>query len=214
MVIREESFEYGASFGKDFFPAIPEKAGHYGVWDKTELSSLTFDTTVRVIYTPFTSAILSEEKRENKKQIFLAEGSFTEGDILRVERNIDLSGLEYKPGFFTRGYVGESFRIDLTANRSESSILHFLPENERAKIYIKLDGVWEEVEAESFGSYLIFSVDGDVAEIAVIHYDLRILPIAIIAGLLLFGICAGITISIVKKKRKKDPSAAELKAEG
>ena len=192
-------FEYGASFDASVFPDIPKKEGHYGVWDRTELRDIVFDTTVSVIYKAYTTALGSSEERDGR-EIFLVQGEFTDGDSISLAEGANTSKLHTESSFFTRDTLVESWILTIPADGLDMNRVHFLSPDGSCKIFIKLDGTWTQVAAEEFGSYLCFDVSGEQVEIAVVRQTLRILPIAIIGGALI--ICAAIAVILIRKMKK------------
>lgn len=196
-------FEYGASFDFSVFPDIPQKKGYYGVWDKTELNNLIFDTKVNVIYKAYTTTLGSEDSREEGRDIFLVIGQFKEGESISAEKNsVDISGLTLDEGLFYKDSVVESWTLTIPKDGLDKNNIHFLPENENCIIYLKLDGIWTQIETEEFGSYFTFDVSGEEIEIAVIEHALRIIPIAIIGGTLLIALA--VIIIVLRKNKKKN----------
>ena len=202
VVLSTVEFEYGKSFDKTIFPEIPEKDGHYGYWDRTDLTELVFDTTVNVIYKPYVTALGSEEKRDTGREIFIVQGNFTEDCKITVSKGANLAGLTLLDRFFTKDSLAEVWVIEIPSDNLDSNSIHFLPENENCKIFAKLDGEWQEIEAKEFGSYLTFDANGEKIELAIVEHSVKLLPIIIIAFLLLVSIAAGIIIILVKRKKK------------
>ena len=201
-VIHSVEFEYGASFDSSVFPEIPAKDGHYGRWDRTELTNLYFDTTVSVVYKPYTTAIDSDENRESGKEVFFLTGEFTDTDKIVAERGCDTTTLALESNAFTEDRLTESWTLTIPKDNLELNNLHFLPSGENCKIYIKTDGVWQQVEAKEFGSYLTFNISGETVELAVVESSLRI-SIEIIILLALVVIQTVVIVLILLKKNKK-----------
>ena len=80
--------------------------------------------------------------------------------------------------------------------------LHFLPENGNCRIFVKINGAWQQVEAKEFGSYLVFGAESENMEIAVIEYTLKLIPIIIASALALLIISAAVTACVISKKKK------------
>ncbi len=229
--IKTVRFQYGDSFDASVFPAIPAKEGYYASWDTDELKDLHFDTLVLAIYTPYISALASEELRGNERPILLAEGSFVEGDALSLTAKAktprefsELSnGLKetlqkyfscFERGELPASYICreivEQWEIELPSDGASTHTLRYLSPDESAadlKVYCKRDGEWRELPAETIGSYLVFSVEGEHAELAV----LSILPvwwIWLLAAALLLLLLLCILRGILQHKRKKAAAKA------
>ncbi len=205
-VIHSVSFEYGASFDGSVFPEIPEKEGHYGRWDRTELTGLLFDTTVSVVYKPYTTTIDSDENRESGKEIFFAIGKFTDSDKIITERGCDTSSLVLEGNAISEDRLVESWTLTIPKDQLDANNIHFLPADKDCKIYVKTDGVWHKVETKEFGSYLTFDVSGETVELAVVKSELKI-SIEIIVLLSLVVIQAVIIAVILVKRSKKKKTA-------
>ncbi len=201
VVLYSTTFDYGASFDKEIFPEIPEKSGHYGTWDIESLESLTFDTTVSVIYTPYVTTIGSGEKR-GEREIFLLIGEFTESDLLTAVKTESAEGFTLNSGFFFKDKLLECWSLSLPENAGEKSSIHLLPPEEGCRVFARIGGKWTQLEASEFGSYLIFDANGEEIEIAIVSHRINPLPIIILGVILLSGITACIVICVKKKKQK------------
>ena len=203
IVISTMSFKYGELIDDSVFPTIPVKDGYYGRWDTQELGIMLFDRTVNAVYKPYVTTLSSESKRDDGREIFFVIGEFTDESKITVSNTADTKGLVLSDKLFTLDKLVEVWTVDIPTDNLESNRIHFLAENENCRIFIKLDGVWQEVEAKEFGSYLLFTATGDRVEIAVIDHTVKPLPIIIlsIAALALIGTVT--TIIIIKKKKAK-----------
>ncbi|MBQ8302319.1 MAG: methyl-accepting chemotaxis protein [Clostridia bacterium] len=201
VVLYSTTFEYGASFDKEIFPEIPEKAGHYGSWDKNHLENLRFDTTVSVIYTPYVTTLGGSEKR-GEREIFLLIGDFTESDRLTAQRRESANGFTPNSGFFFKDKLLECWSLTLPENAGNGSRIHLLPPEEGCRVFAKLGGKWTEISTSEFGSYLTFDIEGEEIEIAIVSHRINPLPLIIIGVILLSGIAA-LTVIYVKKKKQK-----------
>lgn len=197
---------YGASFDASIFPEIPEKEGHYGYWDITSLTNLVFDTDVSVVYVPYVKALESEEKRESGREIFFVRGEFTKNDAIKVVSGCDTSGLTLEEKFFTKDSLVESWVLTIPKDNLDTNTVHFLPENEHARIFIKVNGVWEEANATEFGSYLTFETNQDTVEIAVLEHEIKMNNLLMVGGiaLLVLAIIVILIVVLVKKAKKKN----------
>ena len=210
VVISTTQFQYGESFDESVFPEIPKKDGHYGLWDRTDLTKLVFDTTVSVIYTPYSTTIVSEEKRDDGRNIFIVEGEFTADCALTVTHTQSIKGLELADKFFTKDTLIEGWVLQIPTDNMDVNTIHFLARNEHCKIFVKLDGVWTEVETKEFGSYLLFDVSGENVELAIVEHTIKLVPVIAISATVLGVIAVVIIILAVKKKAaKKDVDGNE-----
>ncbi len=203
-IIHSVSFEYGESFDETVFPAIPEKEGCYGKWDRTELTDLRFDTTVTAVYKTYLTALSSDEVREGGKNVFFAIGEFTEDDRLIAERGCDTATLTLGGNAFTEDKLSESWTLTLPKDNLDTNNIHFLADNAGCKIFLKIDGVWEQVDTKEFGSYLVFSTGGEKIEIAVVESEIKIsLEIIILIAVVLIQTVILIVVFVRRRKKKQ-----------
>ena len=185
-IIKTMEFSYGDSFGTEVYPELPKKSGYDGKWDITELKNLCFDTVVTAVYTPYLTSIESEELRKNDRPIILVEGNFGTDDVVFLSK-VDLND-SMKEEFATSGELIEYWRFTFSDDGQVRHTIRFLPEkgNENATMFIKSDGIWQRVETEEFGSYLMFETTGTVIELAVVSNGLNVMFwICFIVGIIL-----------------------------
>ncbi len=221
VVLYEEDFDYGASFGQEVYPEIPQKEGYYAVWDKTELKNLHFDTQVTAVYYPYTTAVSAEKETKEEKPVFLVEGDFDSDAVLSAEAMIiqteDFAPLSAGFSKAIGNYLGSTdwYRLLVTPiHRNVEEQWHLvLPEDGAAvhkvhytydngklgnlRIYIRQDEEWKQAECETFGSYLVFEVPGTQADIAVVS----VFPVWWV-WLILAVIGLGLTVLLVLLARK------------
>ncbi len=191
--VLERSFTYGASFSESDIPAPPEKDGYYVHWDKADLSSLHFDTTVSAVYDAYTPALSSAQQREDGRTVFLVEGQYTGGDTMQVSSEAPtpsafniLSGtfgdkLEQYFSCFSHGRLPQTVvdrdvleQWSLTFaddGQSTHTVRYLAPDGktDALRIYVRPNGgAWESVDYDKVGSYLTFPVQGGSAEIAAV----------------------------------------------
>lgn len=178
-VVYAATFEYGDSFEKEDFPAVPAVNGMQGRWEVQELSNLQKDTVVTAVYNQNLTAIASAEVREDGRSVFMAEGQFGEdGGIVAEERKIvfdpteELSFLER----LNETEVIEQWSIEIPDDGLLIHTLRYLPpenDTDSVDIYIKQNGEWKLADRNPVGSYLLFHIAGTEAEIAVVTmYDI------------------------------------------
>lgn len=197
-------FEYGSSFDSSVYPPIPEKDGYYGRWDKDTLENLRFDTTVKVIYNPYVTAVGSEEKRESGREIFFVQGEFLDNDGISLKAECDTHGLELIEALFTKDSLTERWTLFIPKDNLESNKIHFLPQSENCRIFLKIDGIWQEAKTEKFGSYITFEAEDEEIEIAVVEHTVKLLPTIVTASAALVVLAVIIVTIIVLKKKTKN----------
>ena len=127
-----------------------------------------------------------------------------EGQGLTVQNGCDTSGLVLTEKFFTNDSLVEGWILTIPTDNLQVNNIHFLPTNEHARIFIKINGAWQQVEAMEFGSYLSFDTEGEVIEIAIVEHSLKLMPVIIAVGCALIVLIAvTVVFVIIKKKAKK-----------
>lgn len=202
-LLHSVDFEYGSSFDQSIFPEIPKKDGYYGYWDVSELNHLVFDTTVSVVYKPYTTAIGSEELREDGREIFFVQGEFVDSDKITVSEGCDTSTLVLTEGFFTVDKLIESWTLVIPKNNLDVNNIHFLPSGDNCRVFVKIDGVWNEVEANEFGSYLTFDVSGEIIEIAIVEHTVKLIPVIALCGGGVIIIASVIIVCVIVRRRAR-----------
>lgn len=176
-VVHSTTFKYGDSFDEDIFPNVPMMYGTQGQWDTAELKNLQKDTVVTAVYSQYQAALASEELREDGRPIFLAEGQFDgEGRILIKEEEKDFDPAEMlslidKLNAFE---VIEQWSLEVPEDGLLIHTLRYLAPKTDADaldIYAKQDGDWQLIERDFVGSYLLFTIAGTDAQIAVVATD-------------------------------------------
>ena len=186
-LVKSLSVSYGESLSPEDIPNVPEKDGHYGVWELAEEAPICFDMEIPAVYTPWLSAAAS------KDGALLAEGLFPPETVLEVQSSSDAA---------PAGEVLAQYAISLSADPQEVSALRIkLPEDvRRAKLWIKTaDRAWQEAEATLEGSYLRAAWDGTDVDICLTKAG----PGAAVMGLALggAGLAAAVILLLLRKKR-------------
>lgn len=216
------TFQYGASFDESDFPELPQKEGDYARWDKTELKELHLDTTVTAVYTPYTPGLASNMTREDGRAIFLLEGDYDD------QAELEVTPEALTPSAFVTNTLGDYFScfregklppmtinrevveqwsVQVSPSQGDTHALRYLaPEgaSSRLRIYTQRDGRWVKTAYESVGSYLIFTVQGSDARIAVVSafpvWWIWLLALLAVAGLI-------VLIVILVHRSKKNAKA-------
>lgn len=205
-VLKTVHFDYGASFGGDVYPELPKKEGCFALWDLTELNGLRFDTVVTAVYAPYITALASEERREDGRPVFYAEGKFQSGDRLQAQRlteaSADLQTIAGNP-FLNRG-LAELWRVRFPEDGQDVHMVRYLRPDGKTQIYVKQNGTWERAAGEEIGRYLAFTVNGTEMEIAAFSLSL----VWWVWLLLLLPVLLPLACGIRKRKRKKQREKA------
>ncbi len=200
-VIFSTSISYGGDVDSSLIPEIPVKEGYYSYWDKTDLTDLVFDTEVNAVYKPYITTVESEEKRDDRP-IFFVQGEFTEGNGITLESGCDTLGLVLSDKLFTNDKLVEGWILTIPQDALDENNVHFLPKNDNTRIFLKINGAWQQVDAKEFGSYLSFDVTGDKVEIAVVEHTIKLVPVIIAVSIALVILASVIVVIVVLKKAK------------
>ena len=197
--LKEEPFDYGASFPESAYPDAPEKDGCYVRWDRESLSELHFDTTVTAVYEPYVTTLSSDP--QDAHPALLVEGRFRLGE--RMEAQQSTSPV---PG---SGSLVETWTLTLPEDGEASHTVRWrLPDTgETYTVYLKEDGAWRKTESETIGSYLRFDLPAG-AQFAVAPAASRPWQLWALAG----AGCAGIAVVLLLFLRKriiKGPKGSE-----
>lgn len=195
-VLREQEFDYGASFTEASYPEIPSKDGCYGLWDTNGLTELHFDTVVTAVYEPYVTTLASDTRRGGHAAV-LAEGLFRDGDRLRGEERTDLSAAPDN--------AVAVWAVQLPDDGQTSHTIRWLlpagSEGAYEVCILREDG-WEKVDSQQIGSYLCFEMtgDGQFAVVPARHAPWWIwaLAAAVSAG------AAGDILLLARKHRKRE----------
>lgn len=220
-VLKTVLADFGESFEETVFPNIPAKEGHYAAWEQTTLTNIRFDTVVSAVYTPYITALPSDVTRTNGRPIFIAEGDFTASDVLNTQGQPNSPAAfdvipdtwqdtileSFAEGKIYREVV-ELWTLTLPEDGAGSHTVRYLSPEEDAEnlaVFVKENGLWHEIESESIGSYLAFTVNGTEAEIAVLStmnvWWVGLIPLALVFLLMLL-------IAVIAKHIRRKPQAA------
>lgn len=83
--LKEQTFDYGASFPESAYPDAPEKDGCYVHWDRESLHELHFDTTVTAVYEPYVTTLSSDP--QDAHPALLVEGKFRLGERMEAQQS-------------------------------------------------------------------------------------------------------------------------------
>ncbi len=197
--LKEQTFDYGASFPESVYPDAPEKDDYYVRWDRESLNELHFDTTVTAVYEPYVTTLSSAP--QDAHPALLVEGKFRLGE--RMEAQQSTSPV---PG---SGSLVETWTLTLPEDGEASHTVHWrLPDTEETyTVYLKEDGTWRKTESETIGSYLRFDLPAG-AQFAVASAASRPWQLWAPAG----AGCAGIAVVLLlflRKRKTKGPKESE-----
>lgn len=215
-MLKSVLFDYGASFGSDIYPEVPEKEGHYFAWDRTELRELHFDTDVKASYIPYHWSLASAQRREDGRTAIFVEGKFENDAVADIIEKKDLTGAEQlgtAGNVLEKREVLEVWKAAVPEDGNEVRNIRYLPNEEcltkgistagklkRLELYQNTGSGWKKLDASEIGSYAAAKMSGSSAEIAVVLVTVR-WWIGLIAAVL-FAAAGGFLV-FRKRKGKK-----------
>ncbi len=234
--VKEIPFAYGASFDRSVFPQVEKRDGAYAVWDRSDLTNLTFDTVVTADFRMDETVLRSDLTRDDGRAAAYVDGQFQAGDVLALtqleigEGEIDsfrgdwrqtvreqLHSIfrEGEPDYSVCVRVAEKLQLRFPDDGQPNHTVRYLtpdgkPENHR--IYLNTENGWQRLHPDSFGSYYLMEVPGTAVTLALVDTIQSWWIVAYIAGaLLLAAVLVFLTVKIGKllrrrKKREKQPS--------
>ena len=206
--VKEVYFTYGGEISEAEIPEVPQKAGCSGSWQEFERSGLCFSRFVEAEYSPFVTAVETEELREGKNlPLALACGDFGSECSLKLEKwQLPVEG------------AAECWTVELSGGSpGEELQLRFLvPEGyevSETKIYrINEDCSLEKLETEEKGSYISFDASGESFSFAVFCSHTDYTPLYVCGGVAVLLAAALLLAEGKKKTEKKGEEACETEA--
>ena len=146
-VLETVSYAYGQALSAREVPAVPEKAGYFGVWEEVGENVITIDHVVEAVYTPYTTTLASAAMRDSVHPVFLVEGVFTGEAALREAQ-------------VSREDSKEQWTVTLAGTDADTFRVRFTPPGEWTDVSLFLlteDGK-EPIQWEREGSCCVFMV--------------------------------------------------------
>ncbi len=191
-IVKTIPFSYGDSFGEDVFPDVQPKNGMYPSWDKTDLTNLTFDTTVTATYRMNKTVLDASLPREDGRMAVYVDGLFKQDDAMSIEQlpiNKDdedafhtdwlvtmqeqiQSMIDGHPDYTVCTSVVEKLLVTIPNDGELQHQIRYLPPKgyeTNCRLFLLDDNGWQRLETESFGSYLVFPFSGTQAQIALVQ---------------------------------------------
>ena len=182
-IVGTVDFKYGESVSEDQLPAVPKKDGYFSRWEEHNYEHMTYGGVINAEFFKNVTTISSEMTRENGFPVMLAEGTFTDKDILTAE-NVS----------------GDDWNVSIPDDGTESHLIRFLPLNGASGTKVFVDG--QKVDTEEDGKYLTFTVTSCDFTITTEEHSYNI---PLIAGASAGGaavIIAAVAAAVHKKKKK------------
>lgn len=155
------TIDYGNRIEVSDIPSVPKKSGYRGSWegyDELISSEIVFDTTFTTVYTPLATTLQSRLLRKSNAPVLLASGEFTSENTIKLS---DIGG----PKLLSDQSLIEAMSYTLPPCNSTITLRYLPPEDyELNTINIMVltnENLWENIDANIDGSYIVFSVPSD-----------------------------------------------------
>ena len=192
-VVETIDFAYGDAL--TWLPEIPAKEGYSAKWPDIDYDHLTFSRTLEAEYTAYTTALtaLGDPPR------IVAEGTFSSGSTMAVSTDeetwTDAHGTSHMGTVYTVTVTDpvlpvDTFQIQYKLTDGCSS----------GTVWIRTAEGWEQQDAETDGTYLVFQADGDHVAFTVQERSAdRVLWLLAAAA----GVAAGVVVLVLLRKKRR-----------
>ena len=149
------SLEAGTVIAPEDIPQIKGKAGHLMHWEGFDASrQYQYDTSFHAEYTSLAATLESRQRDEKGLPILLAEGSF------HPESSLDIRSLDYIPALADNQKLIETVGYE-SSDGGRAHTLRYRTEMDAEKLSVLVlreDGLWQRVEHELVGSYIVVNM--------------------------------------------------------
>jgi len=162
-VIKTVNVNYGISLDVSNIPEAPARDGYYVKWSQEDFSCVTCDEVIEAIYTPYVTALASEQKRDDTQSVLLVMGHFTEESALTL--------IPLEAGQTGLKNAAEQWQFSVTDDGLSAHEVRYLAPGGNTKsvsIYMNQEGKWVKLSTVTSGKYLTFTIQGDEATIAIV----------------------------------------------
>lgn len=200
-VVSVQNLKYGESTDRIKYPDPPKKKGSYGVWEKTELETVTGDIEINCEYHPNITILSSAEKNENGKlALGLAEGEFDEKAQLHITESA-----ENPP----QKAIGDRIVYDVSLENTELSDsdnvkIRLLNEDKsHVNAWILRDGSWEKVAVTKRGRYVLMEMKGTQNTVCMQFTKSNSVIVWVISGIVILLLTGALTVILIRRKKSK-----------
>lgn len=199
-IIETQDVKYGEDTKRIKYPKVPEKDGHFGVWQRTESETVTENIEIICEYQPYITVLSSNAKNENGKlAVALAEGKFTDKAKLNVKESKENPPV--KAGENVKVYDISLLNTDVKPD--ETVVLRMINENKsNVSVWVLTDGEWQEIETKDKGKYVKFQMTGTDNTIC-LRYEGRNVKTLMITVFVTAAVFAVLIIIRSGRKRKR-----------
>lgn len=197
-VIATQDVKYGDDTARIKYPEIPTKDGCFGIWQKINAKTITENIEILCEYQPYITVLSSVEKNaKGKLSLALAEGNFTDAAQLHITEAKDITPIKKADNI--KVYKLLLANTDIKAG--EAVKIRLLNENkDRLTIWCFKNDKWEEIDVDTNGKYVTFSLNGTENHICV-KYEERAFNFIYILIPAIFILAIFFLITIKYKKR-------------
>lgn len=196
----------GGSLNVTDIPIVPEKEGYYGCWeefDSFDISSVYFDRTFTLSYTPHEDVLRSNVMMDDGLPVMLLQGEFVGYNEFVIEADAD------SPLLAEGETLVEVWSVSLPDSRKDLALRYHLPDGydtqQLALAVRNEDGQWERRAFITEGSYAVFGLEGSEEAVGFVHVQESYVNEIILAGCLLTAaVILIITALVIKRRKAKD----------
>jgi signal transduction histidine kinase len=203
-VIHTQYCNYGDPISEIILPEVPEKEGYHGKWEEFHEDNITFDTTIKAIYTPITRVLESHEKRDSVLPVVLVEGQFTHEDSLTLVLNDEI-----EPPKLKKGTLADQLTVIIPDDGDLNHTIRYLPSiaGRKMDLYIQSkEGNWYRSKSRLDGKYVVFEAEGNSVTFTVVYNKPSYIGYMVLAAVMFMVIVS----FVYMKKRKEHPRNVEL----
>ena len=171
-------------------PEVPAKEGYNGVWKDLDPVHVQADQRVTAEYTELQG---SADSGETGLAEILAEGKFPEGESLYAQTiTEDLPGGSEK-----------SWSVQVPEDHRASHTIHLRKpdKNKDYRVFLDTGSGWQEIDASTDGSYLVFAAEGNDFRVAV-RKAADATPVWVTLAIAAGAVLVAMAVIARRKKRK------------
>ena len=171
-------------------PEVPAKEGYNGVWKDLDPVHVQADQRVTAEYTELQG---SADSGETGLAEILAEGKFPEGESLYAQ-----AITEDLPGGSEKGW---SVQVPEDHRASHTIHLRKPDKNKDYRVFLDTGSGWQEIDASTDGSYLVFAAEGNNFRVAV-RRTADATPLWVTLAIAAGAVLVAMAVIARRKKRK------------
>lgn len=185
--------DYGDSLSENQIPKVPAKEGFFGEWKRKDFSKVTADEVVKAKYKRIETLIASDLTRKSGLPVLLAEGDFSKGDELTLEKQTVSLPLE-------KG----RWQVTVPDDGEEVHTFRYMPSKKTNTVRIVSFGSGTDfrmLPTGKMGEYATFQVKGNEFSFGAVEYWEG--AVGAIAFAILVIAVVGVTIFVIRFRKGK-----------